>query len=157
MSVRTKVAKAVRLLSGHGVRLFKMSPRVPYLHYWTLRDDAESFVCLHNFFSILKPDARQPCGVFIRFYNANGRPLTSTSLEVEPRGSRMVDVRRAQGALLGTLGGSREGSLEVDVAPPGDFKSVLDEAVALQPSNAYFYMMYRSPRGRGNTSAAVPG
>jgi hypothetical protein len=165
VSLKTKVAKATRLLSERGARWLRMSPRIPYIHYWTLRDGAESLVCIHNFFSVLSPDARQSCPVYIRFYDAYGQHLTSTSLGIEFMGSRMVDVRGVLGRLVGAPGSSFEGSLEVDMAPPRDFAPTGEKVVALRPSSAYFYMIYRSTSGmlttvhcieRGSTLRGVP-
>lgn len=165
VSLKTGVARVTRRLSERGARWFKMSPRIPYLHYWTLKEGAESLVCLHNFFSVLRPDARQPCRAFIRFYDMHGRHRTSTSVDIEFMGSRMVDVRGVLGCLADGAGSSLEGSLEVDMAPPRDFAPEADAPLALQPSSAYFYMLYRSAGGmlttvhsidRGSTLRGVP-
>lgn len=155
MSVRTKLAKAVRISSEKSARWLHASPRIPYLHYWTLREGAQSLICLHNFFSILAPETRLPCRAFIRLYDADGRKVASTSLDLPPRGSRMLDVGVILRSVSGSANGPLEGSLELDVAPPGDFSLVAGEPGALSVSSSYFYMLYRSPRGMLTTVHAI--
>jgi hypothetical protein len=117
------------------------------MHYWTLRDGIQSLACFHNVFSILEPDVRQPCTAWLRVFDAQGRAITTTRLEVEARGSRMVDV----GALLGprrvAFGPGAEGSLELDLAPPPDFHVAGNSATGSAVIGSYFYMLYRSSRG----------
>jgi len=122
------------------------TPRVAYMHYWTLREEADSLVTFHNYFSLLDPAARGPCHADLRLYDAAGRTLASRGLDVPARGCAQVSVR----ALLRTAGAppdALEGSVELDVLPPEDFSHERNETGSFEVSAARFFMIYRSPAG----------
>ena len=148
MTVATRLARAVQRVSSRGLSWTGGTSRVPYLHYWTLREGADSLVCFHHVFSILDPDVRRPCHAMLRVHDDFGRLLVATSIEVEARGSRMISVR----SLLDTATrrAALDGSLELDLVPPEDFGVMPTGTVA-----TYFYMLYRSPSGMMTTVHSI--
>jgi len=129
------------------------TPRVAYMHYWTLREGADSLVAFHNYFSLLDPHARGPCHADLRVYDADGRTLATTGIDVPARGCAQVSVRSLLPAAVAAI--QTEGSLELDVLPPGDFTHERNVAGAFEVSAARFFMLYRSPAGMLATSHCI--
>jgi len=153
VTVGTRVARVVQLASHTGLRWVGGASRVPYLHYWTLREGVDSLVCFHHVFSILDPDVRRPCRAMLRVHDAGGRKLAETAIDVEARGSRMVSVRSLLGARA--AGDALEGSLELDVVPPEDFRPLPRGTTDPPVVAAYFYMLYRSAAGMMTTVHSI--
>lgn len=151
MTVRTRLARATRRLSTQGAWLIGAGPRSAFLHYWTLRDGVDSLVCAHNFFSLLDPGSQGPCRLTLRVFDADGSVLRHWSEDLRPRGAVQLSVRELLG---GAQDDHREGSLEVDLAPPADFLRARQAATA-EPSNSYFVMLYRSPEGMLASAHAI--
>jgi hypothetical protein len=150
---------ATRLVRGAGRRLRRawraglersvgmlgVTPRVAYLHYWTVRDGADSLVSFHNYFSPLDLDSRGACHAALRIHDAEGRAVAATQIDVPSRGCAHVSVR----GLVPVRDGAPEaleGSLELDVVAPADFRHERTGA-AFEASAARFFMLYRSPGG----------
>lgn len=147
---RRRLHAAWRRGLERSVVMLGATPRVACQHYWTLRDGADSLVAFHNYFSVLDPEVRGACEAELRVFDAAGRPVTATTLAVPARGCAQVSVRELL-ATTGTDPAAQEGSLELDVRPPGDF---LHTPVTrrFEVSGARFFMIYRSTAGMLTTA-----
>jgi hypothetical protein len=117
-------------------------PRRSYAHYFIEDGGLHSRIHLQNFYSTFWPDADVAATAHVRAFDATGREIATTDVELPRFGSMFLEI----GDLLarGDTDGVREGSVAVDLEPPEELR----ERFAELPSpdsvhiNTPFWMAY---------------